>query len=347
MAGGLVEMSYKTRKKNLLFIEPYMSSQSFIYDAQMNGYGTFVLSNNDAYLSLPKKNFMVASTFFQVDTLNEQSVLNLIKQINQKFEINGVIPEYNYYNLLSAKIAHYLKKPGLTPQAACKIQEYNFLPNNLEIKGITKECGNEEEYRVDGLVSKKNVYIFSVTERFLLDELENREGGYIIRSEIDSLFLGKIIDCLQRVASISKLGHGFFHAKIKWTEGEVTLLRFKMEFAQKYMPKLVSHATGISYNHTVYKLFSSQPLSLHQVKKLNVGIIFFYKKFMRAKQIMQYLENLAQNACVIEIKEYDKGNALDQRLSLEHKGHVILIHEDYGILKDHIEKILIQSGAGH
>ncbi len=60
---------------------------------------------------------------------------------------------------------------------------------------------------------------------------------------------------------------------------------------------------------------------------------------------MQYLENLAQNARVIEIKEYDKRNAFDQRLSLEHKEHVILIHEDYGILKDHIEKILIKSGG--
>ena len=63
-------MVYKIRKKNLLFIEPVLSSQSFVHDAQMKGYGTFVLSNNDAYLSLPKENFMAASTFFQVDTLN-------------------------------------------------------------------------------------------------------------------------------------------------------------------------------------------------------------------------------------------------------------------------------------
>lgn len=341
-------MVYKMRMKNLLFIEPFLSSQSFIYDAQMHGYGTFVLSNNDTYLKLPKENFVSACTFFQVDTSNEQSVFSIVRQINQKFVISGIIPEYVDYNLLSAKIAHQLKKPGLTPQAASKIQGPNFLANILQIEKKIKVFKNEQEYRVDGLVYNKNVCIFSLTEDFLLAGLENREEGYIVRAAIDPLFSKKIIDCLQKVIGASKLEYGFFYAKIKHRTNEIILLKFEMGFAQHHMPKLISHATGVDYNHTIYKLFSSQPLSLHKGKKSNVGIIFFCKKFMRKKEVKRSLETLAQNVSVIEIQEYDQITTCNQEVSqgMQTEGHVILMHEDYGTLKNHMQKILTKSGQG-
>lgn len=341
--GEMVKMDYKTAKKNLLFIEPFMSSKSFIYDAQVNGYGTFILSDNDSYLHIPKENSKVSSIFFQVDTCDEQSVLSILKQINQKFAIHGIVPEYDKYNLLSAKIAYHFKKPGLNPQAVHEIQKDKFLSNRSSIEKERKYFEHKEEYRIDGLVNKKNVYILSVTEKLFFTELENSEEVYIVRAEIDPLIFRKITDFLQKVTSDLKVDYGFFYAQINHQDREIILLKFKMGFAKKHMSKLISHATGIAYNHLVYKLFSSQSLSLHTGKKLNVGIIFFYKNFMRGKAVKQLLED--KNGCVIEIKDYDQVSIFDHSLSQKnsYKGYVLLKHEDYGILKDHIEKILLKS----
>jgi hypothetical protein len=78
-----------------------------------------------------------------------------------------------------------------------------------------------------------------------------------------------------------------------------------------------------------------------------VAIIFFYRNFMRRKAVKQLVED--PNSCVIEIKDYDKVSIFDQRLSQEklYKGYVLLKHEDYGILKDHIEKILVKPGENY
>ena len=235
--------------------------------------------------------------------------------------------------------------PGFGPQSASMIQRFGLLSKNLEIAKTVKKCENEQEYRIDGLVNNKCVYIFSLTEKFLLYGLENREDGYIVRPEIDPLFSGRITKCLQKVTSSSKVEYGFFRAKIIRRENEAILLKFEMGFAQKYMPKLISYATGFDYNHTIFKLFSSQPLSLHKGKKLNVGIIFFYKNFMLEKEVRLFLETLAQNACVIEMKEYDQESNGNHGLAMkkQYNGHVILIHKDYGILKSHMQKILIKS----
>lgn len=329
-------MGYRAVEKNLLFIEPFLSSATFLYDAQMNGYGTFVLSDNNSCLRAPKENFRGGIRFFQVDTLNEQSVLSIVKQINQKFTIHGIIPEYSVYDRLSAKIAHYLKKPGVSLQAM-KDMRRNKLFLNDKAKSETKN-----EYRIDGLINNNKMFLFSVTEKIFLTELKHKEEGYIIRADIDPIELERMMNCLQNVISNLKIGYGFFYAHINQKNGEVILLNFKLGFAETYMSKLISYVIGIPYNSLIYKLFSSQPLSLHAGKKSNVGIIFFYRKLMKEKKIK---EILSPHGFLIEIKEYVKEQVSDQSFSedISCKAYVILKHENYVILKERMEKILIKS----
>jgi hypothetical protein len=333
-------MNYKEQKKNLLFIESFLLPKSLIYKAQEKGYGTFVLSSNDVYLNKGGKNTMNSSTFFQVDDFNEKSVLTLAKQVNQKFFIHGVIPEYSRYNLLSAKIAYHLKKTGLNPETALKMESYHFVPYTLQLNQKEPKIA-PQHYRVDGFIKNKTVYILSFTEKILSPEPAHPERGYIIRAELEPTLSLNILTCLENFSSAFKIDHGFFSAKVKVTSQEITLLKFKMNIAKKNLSALISRVTGIDYYLTIYKFFSSQPFSCQKEKKLNVAVLFFYKNFMKKRKLMQTLKDLSQQSHVLEMREY----AQDQSsvLSKEKEGHVILIHEDYKTLTQHVQEIVEQS----
>lgn len=335
------------RNKVLLFIEPCLSLEHFVHKAQMKGYKTFIISANDSYLTLPNKNFMGTCAFFQVDTQDDEAVLNLVTQLAQKFNIEGVIPGYEGYGPLTAKIATYLKKPGLRSEIALKVERKDIL-QALSQNSYTGEVGmDEQEYHIKGLVKNRIVRIFIFTENLVFPESNFIDLGYIVRSKIDQIHFKKINNYLQDVVSALKLDYGFFNATVKMSEKSISLSNFTMGFAKDFMPTLIHYATGIDYSDRVFELFSNQPVSFHRTKKLNAGIIFFYKKPMKKQNLASYISELEQNPVVLEAKEYRREHGCTQHLSAKTQkiGHAILVHQDYKILKQHIKEIGKKGGV--
>lgn len=123
-------------KKTLLFIEPCLSSYFLVIKAKEKGYTTLVLSSHSGQRLLPEEVLNASSSFFQLDTSNEEAVLYLVEKIAQKFYINGVIPGTEYYMPLTAKVAKYLNKPGLTPESALRIQRKDLIRDTLKAHGF-------------------------------------------------------------------------------------------------------------------------------------------------------------------------------------------------------------------
>lgn len=357
------DMIYQFMSKNLLFIEPFLSYQSLIYKANQQGYQTFVISENDQYLRLSKDHFMSSSVFFQIDTQNEEAVLSLVKQISEKFNIDGIIPQYEFYGSLSAKIATYLKKPGLRSEISfethpkdflnieCRKKNESYLPTkepvltstykpSTQYETLIKNKIYDQEYDVEGLIKNRTLYIISFTEKLKSPEQDKIELGYIVRSEIEPMYFKTIEYYLQKYIDDFKLDYGFFCAKIKISAIGPVLLDFKMNIAKYIISKLINYATGIDYYDNVLKFFSNQPLTFYRTKNLNVGIIFFYNNLAKEYGVNFFFKTILKNKFIVELKKYFKD---DQHLQISPAktkiGHAILIHQDYNILNYHMKKI--------
>jgi len=333
-------MFYDKKKKNLLFVEPCPFSQLYLEKAKTKGYKTLVISSNDEYLTFAQENLLGPSVFFQVDTQREEVVLNLVKQINEKFQIDGVIPGYGKHTSLTAQIAAILNHPGLMPQSAYKLQQKGYLQDIPKKRRIDEPIQNQE-YSIEGLIKNKVVYIFNFIEDIVNDESEFFKLGYILRTNIDPHLVKHVADFLQDIAFALQLDYGFFNAKIKIMKKYLVLLKFEMRLAKDIIPLLINYSSGLDYYETVFELFSSQPLSFRRETNLNVGVIFFYEKVMNQKLLNEYAKKLAENSLMIETKEYSTEESHIQNNEAKTKilGHAILVHLDYETLKQYIKSI--------
>ena len=193
MTGIYQNMINYINSKNFLFIEPCLSSQYFIHQARLKGYGTFIISENDIFLNLSKENIKAASAFFQLDTHNQEAVLNLVQQLSEKFKIDGVIPGNEDYGPLTANVAACLKKPGLKPEIECKIYRNELLEavikkENLSLSNmeLNKDVPHQE-YNVEGLIKNKTIHIFGIAEKLFFPERDNHYFDCIMQSEVDKL----------------------------------------------------------------------------------------------------------------------------------------------------------------
>lgn len=257
-------MLHCEKRQILLFIEPLLSFQFFIYNAQTKGYRTFIISKNDRYLREAKGILDRNLSFFQVDTSNDEKLVNFAAYLAQEFDIAGIIPEYTSHGITTAKISTFLRKPGLTPSVAAKIENMTFPPE--------KEFA--QPYYLDGLIKNNLAHILAISNRTLSLDSENLSFGHTFQEDIDLTILNNVRVCLQYFVSTHEISCGAFHAVVTDDGKESTLLHFRMRFADPFVAKLLYRAAGIDYYDKVFKLFADQPLLFNSASKRNGGIVF-------------------------------------------------------------------------
>lgn len=136
-------------KKNLLMIEPCLSSHLLILKAKEKGYNSIVLSANSDQRSLNENALGASTSFFQIETNNDEQVLQLVDQISKNVRIDAVTPGSEYYVPLTAKVSERLGRLGLSPEAALRarrkdlmrdaLAQYNVLiPAYKKVKNLTE-----------------------------------------------------------------------------------------------------------------------------------------------------------------------------------------------------------------
>lgn len=252
------------KKQILLFTEPHLSFQFFIYNAQTKGYRTFIVSKKDCYLREANAILDRKLSFFQVDTSNDERLVNFLACLAQEFNIAGIIPEYGAHGITSAKISTFLGKPGLTPSVMTKIENMTF----------SREKESSQPYYLDGLIKDNLAHILAISNRELSLDSENSSFGHTFQEDIDLTILNNIRACLQYFVSTHEVSCGAFHAIATSDRKESTLLHFRMRFADPFVAKLLYHAAGIDYYDKVFKLFADQPLLFNSASKRNGGVVF-------------------------------------------------------------------------
>lgn len=407
-------MGVYVKKKSLLFIEPSLSLRFFMQQIKTKGYQNLIISSQEDYLHLPQDNLIGSSAFFHIDTRDEEAVLVLVQQLAEKFKIEGVIPGYGIYGVLAAKIADYLKTPGLKPEIARRLYGKDMLQKSLKELNITLPISYQvdtkqelekvaqhitfpwilksihrtlslkskkvytideanlafetiiknsienqylkngilveqyiegPEYNIEGLINNGVFHLLSLNEKLFLSEQSFPERGHIVRSDIDPICSKKIACYFQKIISGLKLDYGSFFSKIRFSEKGFVLLNFKMNIANNIFSNLINCANKNDYYKNIFELFSGQPITFPRTTKSNAGILFFYQKDGKKKNFKSYLKMLSKKPLVLEMREYCKEDIDFEELStgIQKIGHVILVHQDYEILKHHIKKIIKSS----
>ncbi len=125
-----------SNQKTLLFIEPCLSSHLLVLKAKEKRHTAFVISAQSDQQTLSEETIDASSILFYVNTNNDRAVLDIVKKIAQKFHIDGVIPGGERYIPLASKVAAYLNKPGISPEAALRVSRKDLTREALKADGV-------------------------------------------------------------------------------------------------------------------------------------------------------------------------------------------------------------------
>lgn len=120
----------------LLFIEPYGSSIVLLEHALRKNYNIIVLTANKDLRIVPNRIIDAVHLAVQIDTADENKVLELIKQLMQQIKIHAVIPGFEYFVPLAAKVNEILGLAGIPVHQVMKMRNKYLMRESLNEAGI-------------------------------------------------------------------------------------------------------------------------------------------------------------------------------------------------------------------
>lgn len=167
---------------------------------------------------------------------------------------------------------------------------------------ISKQLLYEEyiegkEYSVEGTVTNGKIIFFSITEKFVADEIEFIEVGHIVNPPMDEHLNMQIKRYIAEVISVLRPNNCPFHAEIRINQdGQPVLMEIAARLAGDKIGDLINLSRNINYFDYVYYSYlgdSRQPTSM---QNYHAGIRFFYRP---------KLDKISHVIGVKEAKEYD------------------------------------------
>ena len=126
----------KNTKRNIVFVEPCLSSHLLIVEALKAGYNPIVISANSDKRIVPEEVLKKVAFHFKIDTNNDEQVINFLSQLKQYIHIDAVVPGAEFYVPLTAKIAQELNLPGLEPEVALNARRKDLMREALSKSGV-------------------------------------------------------------------------------------------------------------------------------------------------------------------------------------------------------------------
>jgi|GEM_PF-504236 len=120
----------------ILMVEPCLSSHVQINEALKKGYIPVVLNANSDHRKIPEKVLEKVALKFEVDTNDDEKVINMVKRLKKYIHFSAVVPGSEYYVPLTAKVAQELHLLGLTPEAALRARRKDLMRESLTQRGV-------------------------------------------------------------------------------------------------------------------------------------------------------------------------------------------------------------------
>lgn len=315
--------------KIFLLIEPFILTLPLISKAIEKNDKIFIISNNIDHFTSMNDALNASSLFFQANTENHAAILHLIDKISKTFCIDAVIPGSFSSLFITSKVSAFLKKAGLSPDAAQQFSQENWLTHLQEnLDNISNESFPEKEYKVTGFCKNNAVHILSIIEK--LTSFPSQEGvsGYILSPEAP--YSKELKSYFTRIIEKLPLNYAPFEARIGISKNTLILREFNVELTPPPISELIEASMGIDYYNNVLRLFSYENLSLYKKQFLNAGSLFFNKS--------HHAQLLKQHPYVKKIKLYSNHEKCSSP-TLKGAGYAILTHKNYEILKNQMIKL--------
>lgn len=398
--------------KTILFIEPYGAILSLLNRGVTNGFNIILFTAHRDLRMVPKHILESVQSVIQIDTADETKVLTTVKELSEVTVINAVIPGFEYFVPIAAKINHYLGLPGIHPAAVMKLRRKDLMRLALQNAGILQPnffivdsskalekaiqkigfpaiCkpldaagsvnvrkvqnkseaifaarrileGNDilwghplanallfeeyiagKEFSVEGIVQNDRVIFFSITEKFVADQLEFIEIGHIVNILMDNKVKKSIEDYVTQVIKALCVNHCPFHAEIRLNNnGLPVLMEIAARLAGDKIGDLINLARGINYFDYIYDTCLGILISSQKMHEHHAGIRFFYRPNVEKYSTIHDLKEIEKYP-LEEIKFYYQPEQTIPSFPkpLRRLGHAIMKNDRYDYLAKTLEEI--------
>ena len=124
--------AFNFKNKTVLFIEPYGAVLSLLKRGLEKGYNIIILTANTDLRTVPKEIVSNVSLTVQIDTANDGDVLNLALQLREQIAIHAVIPGFEYFVPLAAKVSALLGVPGIDTDTVWYLRRKDLMRTALQ-----------------------------------------------------------------------------------------------------------------------------------------------------------------------------------------------------------------------
>lgn len=403
---------FNLNTKTILFIEPYGAVLSLLKHGFLKGFNIIILTANSDFRNVPQPILERAHLSIQVDTANEQAVLQVVNVIMRVIAINAVIPGFEYFVPVAASVNHLLGTQGIDCKDVMRLRRKDLMRSCLHKAGMkmptfkivssiddlknaitdigfpavckpidaagsvhVKRVDNEEqaiaaaqrilygndilwgykisnvflyeeyingkELSLEGVVQNNQVIHFSITEKFVSDQIEFVEIGHIVNTPINHDLKRKIENYVEDVIKHLAIKNCPFHAEIRIDRhGQPILMEIAARLAGDRIGDLICLSRNINYFDYVYASYLNENCRLKKMRDDYAGIRFFYRPGIE-KYSRVIKSDTINHHSIEELSLYYKQNEAIPSFPkpLSRLGHVILKSKDYHYLLSALNEI--------
>lgn len=135
----LIVQGYKNfdlTKKTVLFIEPYGAVLSLLKRGLERKYNIIVLTANCDFRVVPDEILNQVTIGINIDTANNNSVLELARKLQQYMPIDAVIPGFEYFVPIASRVSSLLKVPGIDCKQVLNLRRKDLMRTALNKAGL-------------------------------------------------------------------------------------------------------------------------------------------------------------------------------------------------------------------
>ena len=405
----------KNSSKTILFIEPYGATLSLLKHGVSRGYEIIILTAETDLRMVPEAIKNVAALTIHIDTADAEAVLHCVVMLQALWTIHAVVPGFEYFVPLAARVSEFLHLPGI-PYAKVmqlrrkdvmrmKLQEANMLIPRFHVvksireldealKDITfpavckpvdaagsvyvrkvmnkteaqlaalpilkgekilwghtlsrdlliEEYIDGKEFSLEGVIQNGNILHFSVTEKFVADQIEFIEIGHVVNPPLDIAVRKNLEQYVEQVLCVLGADHCPFHAEVRVRNGQPFLMEVAARLAGDKIGDLINLSCGINYFDYVYASYLGEQLPNIVRSDETAGVRFFYRPDVEQYTRITGLEEAKQYLFEDLNFYYPAGQSIPAfPKPLRRLGHVIIKDNNYQNLLaalDHIDQTI-------
>jgi len=125
---------FHTSEKNILFIEPYGASISLIKRGIEKGWNIIILTADADLRVVPQQVIDSVKLAIKIDTANEMIIMDLVKSLYSMMIFHAVIPGFEYFVPIAAKVSRYLNLPGIALNQVMQLRRKDLM--RLQLKRV-------------------------------------------------------------------------------------------------------------------------------------------------------------------------------------------------------------------